>query len=243
MLNKNSPLPLYHQLAELLLSQIREGSIGEGERIPSENVLAAEHGIGRPTVRQAIDSLVRRGILIRRRGSGTYVAPQREEIDLFSLAGTMASFRKTGHTPQVELLQSPRLLEVGQDTDNPFAGASAYFLRRLSHVEDTPVLVEDIFLHPALFTGLADMDLGDQSLSQLVRDRFHLECQGGQQHFRISYPDADLARLLELSKSTPILNVSRYLHFPDAPSAIYSALYCRTDRFVFTQTLGGLSNA
>ncbi len=243
MLNKNSPLPLYHQLAELLLTQIREGQFTEGQRIPSENVLAAEHGIGRPTVRQAIDSLVRRGILTRRRGSGTYVAPQREEVDLFSLAGTMASFRKTGHSLRVELLEAARLQDVDEDPDNPFSRSSAYFLRRLSHVEDTPVLVEDIYLHPALFAGIADIDLSGRSLSQLVRDRFHLECSGGQQHFRIIYPDADLARLLALSKSTAILNVARYLHFPDAPNAIYSALYCRTDRFVFTQTIGGLSNA
>lgn len=242
MLNKKSPLPLYHQLAELLLAQVRDGSIAEGQRIPSENVLAAEHGIGRPTVRQAIDNLVRRGILIRKRGSGTYVAPQREEMDLFSLAGTMASFKKTGHTPRVELLQTPQLQDVGNDPENSFAHGSAFFLRRLSHVEDTPVLVEDIYLHPVLFAGIADVDLNGQSLSQLVRDRFHLECQGGRQHFRIVYPGADMLKLLALSKSTPMLKVSRYLHFPDAPNAIYSALYCRTDRFVFTQTIGGLSN-
>lgn len=243
MLNKNSPLPLYHQLAELLLAKIRDGSFAAGQRIPSENALAAEHGIGRPTVRQAIDSLVRRGILIRKRGSGTYVAAQREEVDLFSLAGTMASFQKTGRTPRVELLQAPQLRDIANDPENPFDQGSAFFLRRLSHMDQTPVLVEDIYLHPSLFAGIADIDLGGQSLSHIVRDRFHLECSNGRQHFRIVYPDADLARLLALSRTTPILGVSRYLHFPDAPNAIYSALYCRTDRFVFTQTIGGLSNA
>ncbi|MFW6357383.1 MAG: GntR family transcriptional regulator, partial [bacterium] len=93
MLNRSSPLPLYHQLAEAILAEIRSGVYAVGAKIPSENELAAVYSIGRPTVRQALDSLVRKGILVRRRGAGTFVAPQPETVDLFSLGGTMASFR------------------------------------------------------------------------------------------------------------------------------------------------------
>lgn len=95
-LNPDSPLPLYHQLADLLLSRIRGGDYQTGSRIPSENQLATAFGIGRPTARQAIDVLVRKGYLSRRRGSGTYVCEPRQEVDLFSLDGTSASFQKKG---------------------------------------------------------------------------------------------------------------------------------------------------
>ena len=59
MLNTQSPIPLYHQLAEILMEGIRTGDYPPGLRIPSEPQLAKAYGIGRPTVRHAIDLLVR----------------------------------------------------------------------------------------------------------------------------------------------------------------------------------------
>ncbi|WP_246804799.1 GntR family transcriptional regulator [Desulfosarcina cetonica] len=94
MLNPDSPIPLYHQLADLLMTAIDAGDYPPESRIPSEPQLAKTYGIGRPTVRQAIDLLVRRGLLTRRRGSGTYVRPPVPEVDLFSLAGTSSAFQK-----------------------------------------------------------------------------------------------------------------------------------------------------
>jgi GntR family transcriptional regulator len=239
-LNRNSPVPLYHQLADAILKGIRSGAYVVGEKIPSEHELASLHKIGRPTVRQALDSLVRKGALVRRRGSGTFVAPQPENVDLFSLGGTMASFRSTGHQPRVELAFPPARKEVGGDTVNPFAGGPAIVLTRVSWVEETPVLVEDIYLHPTLFAPIETIDLRGQSLSRIVEERFHLKLTSGEQRFRITYPDMRLSKLLSLARTTPILAVNRFLHFPDAPNAIYSELFCRTDRFVFTQSIGGL---
>ncbi|MFP4315618.1 MAG: GntR family transcriptional regulator [Desulfovibrionales bacterium] len=232
-------MPLYHQLAEAILAEIRSGVYAVGAKIPSENELAAVYSIGRPTVRQALDSLVRKGILVRRRGAGTFVAPQPETVDLFSLGGTMASFRSTGHTPRVELVAPPQLREVKGDPVNPFSRGMAIVLCRVSRVEDTPVLVEDIYLHPTLFAAVEAMDLRSVSLSRVVEERFHLQLSGGEQRFCIRYPDPRLSDLLDLSKTTPILAVNRFLHFPDVQNGIYSELFCRTDRFVFTQTIGG----
>jgi GntR family transcriptional regulator len=243
MLNKISPIPLYHQLAELIAADIRSGVYAAGDRIPSEHQLVAAHGIGRPTVRQALDSLVRRGVLSRRRGSGTFVAPQPEVVDLFSLAGTMVSFTGAGLSPIVEILDGPTRQVVAADPANPFSGGPAIVLSRLSRVEDKPVLVEDIFLHPVLFAGLESMDLAGQSLSRITAEHFHLTLSGGEQQFRVASPDARLARLLGLARGASVLMVHRTLHFPDAPRAIFSVLSCRTDRFVFTQQLGALNHA
>ena len=62
-LNPGSPLPLYRQLADWLLARMRSGEYPPGSRIPSEPALARRFGIGRPTVRQATDLLVRRRCL------------------------------------------------------------------------------------------------------------------------------------------------------------------------------------
>src|ERR1700687_1627038 len=68
MLDGQSALPLYHQLADELLRRIRAGEYSPGEPIPSEHELARRYGLGRPTVRQATDTLMRQRGPARRRG-------------------------------------------------------------------------------------------------------------------------------------------------------------------------------
>ncbi|MBW2647602.1 MAG: GntR family transcriptional regulator [Deltaproteobacteria bacterium] len=243
MLNPQSPVPLYHQLADIIRAKIRAGEYRPGSRIPSETSLASTYGIGRPTARQATELLVRKRILIRKRGSGTFVnAQKKKEIDLFSLAGTIASFRKEGISVATRILQKTRLEVVDQNPGNPFSGQQAYFLSRLNQVEDVPVLIEDIYLNPTLFAGIDRIDLQGQSLSQVVDEFYYMQPTSGKQNFKIGYLIGKKAMELGVAPSKPILVVKRYLHFARAENAIYSELYCRTDQFVFSQTIGGLTH-
>lgn len=244
-LNPDSPVPLYHQLATVLLERIRQGEYALGDRIPSEPELAKTFGIGRPTVRQATDQLIRKRCLERRRGSGTFVTQPPEQVDLLTLAGTMASFRKGGIPAKTTLLSRPRQIRVegdagagpALDVENPFLGREAYFLSRLSRVRDEPVLLEEIYLDPAHFPGLGRLPLAGRSLAELAEEHYHLRPIAADQNFRVLRPDAERAERLGLTKRSDVLLVRRTLHFPHAPNALYAELYCRTDRFVFSQTL------
>ncbi len=238
-LNPESPIPLYHQLADLLLERIRAGEYVLGSRIPSEPELARTFGIGRPTVRQATDRLIRKRQLERRRGSGTFVVEPPEQIDLFTLAGTMASFQKRGIQVKTKLVQRPRRIHVPSDAENPFSLREAYFFSRLSRVRNSPVLLEEFYLDPSHFPDLGRIALAGRSLAQLADEHYHMRPTSADQNFRVGQPGARRANLLELPKGEAALLVKRELHFPHAKSAIYSELYCRTDQLVFSQTLGG----
>ncbi|NLI81993.1 MAG: GntR family transcriptional regulator [Deltaproteobacteria bacterium] len=242
MLNPQSPIPLYHQLADILLVRVRSGEYPPGSRIPSEHALAASCAVGRPTVRQAVEVLVRKGILERRRGSGTYVARDPREVDIFSLAGTLSAFQRGGVPASSKLLRKPRLVKVPSDGENPFSGERAYFLSRLSIVEGTPVLLEDFYLHPDHFAGIEEVDFEDRSLSHVVDELYFMRPTGGRQTFRIATVKGKRARALAVSSETAILLVKRYLHFPRIENGVYSELFCRTDRFVFSQTIGGVTH-
>lgn len=242
MLNPHSPLPLYHQLADVIAAKIRSGEYPLGSRIPSEHQLAEAYGIGRPTARQATDLLVRRRLLVRKRGAGTFVRADENEVDLFSLAGTMSSFHRRGISAAASIIQKTELRKITRDPENPFSGATAYFLSRLSQVGEMPVLLEDIYLHPDIFAGIDAVDLSGQSLSRIVDERYYMRPTGGKQNFRIGYVDGERAKQLAVTPTTPILLVKRFLHFPQAENAIFSELYCRTDQFVFAQTIRGLND-
>lgn len=242
MLNPNSPIPLYHQLADIILAKIRAGEYPLGSRIPSEHQLAELYRIGRPTARQATDLLVRRRILVRRRGSGTFVREDDNEVDLFSLAGTISSFHKRGISLVTRILQTIELKRISQDPENPFSAGRAYFVSRLSRVDEMPVLLEEIYLHPEIFAGIDAIDLAGQSLSRIVDERYYMTPTGGKQNFRIGYLEGEKAQNLAVTPATPILLVKRFLHFPQAENAIFSELYCRTDQFVFSQTIRGITD-
>lgn len=239
MLNPHSPLPLYHQLSQILLSRIRSGQYPPGGRIPSEHQLAAAFDIGRPTARQAVEVLVRRRWLERRRGSGTYVCDRRREVGLFSLDGTHASFQKKGLSVSTHVLRAMKQKKVEPAAGNPFSGRTAYCFSRLIRVEAAPVLVENMFFDAEVFNGIDAIEVTDHSLSEIVEEHYYLRPKGGKQNFSIGYPDNQLTETLAVDPSVPILMVQRYLDFPGASRAFFSVLYCRTDRYVFSQTIGG----
>jgi len=242
MLNPQSPLPLYHQLADIILAKIRSGEYPPGSRIPAEHSLAATYGIGRPTARQAIDLLVRKRLLTKRRGSGTYVCEKKKDVGLFSLDGTQASFYKKGLSVATRILQKMRLRQIQSDPENPFSGGKAYFFSRLTRVDRVPVLIENMFMHATLFTGIDEISLSGRSVSEVVEERFYMRPTRGRQNFRIGFLDDRKAAEMDISPATPVLVVKRFLDFPQADNAFFSELFCRTDQFVFSQTIGGTAD-
>jgi GntR family transcriptional regulator len=243
MLDPDSPVPLYRQLADELSAQISAGRLSAGERIPFEHELAARYRLGRPTVRQATEVLVRRRVLERRRGSGTYVSDVPPEVDLFSLGGTLASFRRSGIRLQTRLLKRLELRDVDSDPDNPFAGRRVYTVERLGSVTRKPVLLERIYFEPDVFPGMDEASVDAGSLSQLIEQRYRLRPRTGRQTFRVHSANAALARTLKLASGTPLVLVKRTLDFPRAPSAIFAELYCHTDELVFAQDIGDIQHA
>jgi GntR family transcriptional regulator len=237
MLNPASPLPLYHQLAELLSGRIASGELGTGARLPSEPELSRQHGIGRPTVRQATELLVKRGLIERRRGSGTYVRKAEQRVDLFSLAGTLVSFQKGGIEIETKLVRRVSKRRVPRDPENPFSEREAYHFTRLSNAKGKPVLCEELFLDPEVFPDLPKVPLAGVSLAQMVQQRYYLKPTHAEQSFRVAQAPEAVQTLLALPAHQPVLLVKRTLFFPRAPRAVFSEMYCLTDELIFSQTL------
>ncbi len=237
MLNPDSPMPLYSQLADFLTAEIRSGKLAPGERLESETGLAARFGIGRPTVRQALDLLLRRGLIEKRKGAGTFVRKPSAEIDLFSLSGTSAAFQTAGIDVRMEITDGPRFMVPTAGDDNPFAGRRCVHFRRRSLADEGPLLLEDFYLDALLFPGIERADFARESISGLIRGEYHGTPSGGKQVFRIAFADSKAATLLGLEKGSPVLQVRRTIHLKHREAAIFTEMLCRTDRFAFSQSL------
>jgi GntR family transcriptional regulator len=77
LIDPNDYLPRYYQLANILRERIARGEFEAHQPIPSERQLESLYSVSRPTIRQAIDLLVRQGYLYREHGRGTFVSPQK----------------------------------------------------------------------------------------------------------------------------------------------------------------------
>ncbi len=102
-LERNSPVPLYYQLAQSLEHAINTGALAPGDRLENELSLTSRLGLSRPTARQAIQELVKKGLLVRKRGVGTQVVRSqfRRDERLSSLNEDLA---KAGKRPTTTLL-------------------------------------------------------------------------------------------------------------------------------------------
>jgi DNA-binding GntR family transcriptional regulator len=128
--------PRYEMLARDLRERIEYGDFAPGDKLPSENELAALNGYSRGTVVRAIESLVRQGLVTRRQGSGSFVAHR----SLHRQAGQLLSFTKSvasdGHRTSQRILQlrPARPVEARQFGVSP----PAIFLERLRYVDGAP---------------------------------------------------------------------------------------------------------
>src|ERR1700733_12843466 len=86
-LDRSSPVPLYYQVSRQIEAAIDAGDLAPGDRLENEISLADRGGLSRPTMRRAIQELVDKGLLVRRRGIGTQVVHGRVKrpMDLTSL--------------------------------------------------------------------------------------------------------------------------------------------------------------
>ncbi|MEV5430377.1 GntR family transcriptional regulator [Streptomyces sp. NPDC052701] len=154
-LDRGSPVPLYHQLARQLEAAIERGVLAPGDRLGNEVDLSARLGLSRPTVRQAIRSLVDKGLLVRRRGVGTQVVHSRVRRPL-ELSSLHDDLEAAGQDPTTQVVRNetvPAAADVAAALAVP-EGAEVVLLERLRRAHGRPLALLCTYL-PA---GLPDLD-------------------------------------------------------------------------------------
>ncbi|OPX13541.1 GntR family transcriptional regulator, partial [Gordonia sp. i37] len=122
-LDRSTPVPLYHQLARAIEAAIIGGELAPGDRLENELDLAKRLKLSRPTIRQAIQELVDKGVVVRKRGVGTQVvqSPVNRSVELTSLFDDLST---AGMHPETQLLEYRRSVpdddlrtDLGLDAD------------------------------------------------------------------------------------------------------------------------------
>ena len=207
-LDTSSPTPLYQQLQDLLRQEISSKVRKPGDRLPSEHELCHRFGITRPTVRQALEGLVREGLVRKHRGRGAFVTEPPPPVGLFSLADTSDAFAGQQITVETQVLRLERapVCPLAEGGDPPEGWVALERMRRINNV---PTFYEHTWLHAELVPGLEQVDFRDSSLFAVLAEKFNLRPDGGRQRFSAVSAPPHLAAALGLKAGVPLLRVVR----------------------------------
>ena len=206
--DRSSPVPLYYQVAQHLEQLIGSGELPPGTRLDNEIDLAHQLGLSRPTLRRAIEYLVERGYLVRKRGVGTQVVhPKvRRPVELSSLYDDLTL---SGKNPQTTVL-SLRTLPATDAVAHALSieeGTPVVALERLRYADDEPLAIMRNWI-PQDLVELTPELLERAGLYQVMRAsgiRLHLASQT----IGARVATAAEARLLHAAKREPVLTMRR----------------------------------
>ncbi len=207
-IDRGSPIPLYYQLAQHIETAISRGDIPPGTLFGNEVALADELGLSRPTMRRAMQYLVDKGLIVRRRGIGTRVVQPtvRRPLELTSLHDDLA---RSGQDPTTVVLSFDRVQAQGQVADSLRLETGVEVLRidRLRSAGDRPIAKLTNYLPP----HLADVDpdaLQTHGLYELLRKR-GVRLHSATQTIGARTATAAEARLLQESARAALLTMER----------------------------------
>ena len=236
VVNRSSPVPLYFQVAEQIEGAIQGGQLAPGDRIANEVALADQLGLSRPTVRQAIQTLVDKGLLVRKRGVGTQVvnAPIRRTVELTSLYDdlTRSGLQPTTTVLGLELTHAD---ERARQRLNVSATERVWRLDRLRAIKGEPLALMCNIV-PVAITDLERVDLEHTGLYEHFRAQA-INLRVAHQVIGARTVDSREAKLLGGRKGDPVLTMERTSYDDQGRAVEYGLHLYRPDRYAYETTL------
>ncbi|RIK42248.1 MAG: hypothetical protein DCC55_09390 [Chloroflexi bacterium] len=235
MLDKQSPVPLYYQLAEVIRERITSGQLTPGDQLPAERELSDQAGISRMTARQAVAYLVRQGLLEVKPGIGTFVAAPKlthDALHLLSFTEEMMLQGGAVYSRVLEQTVTTAPLRIANGLRLSTAEPVVKIVRvRLAN--DTPLLLETIFVPAPLCPGLEQASLETRSLYSILEEQYGFHLQFARQTIEATVANEFESNLFGIPLDTPMLLLEGVAYDQqEQPVESFKAIY-RGDRFKF----------
>jgi GntR family transcriptional regulator len=210
---ETGPIPLYHQLERDLQDRIAGGEFSPGDALPTEEQICAQYGVSRITVRRALDALIAHGLIVKKRGVGSFVAQRPDGIRSVRLAGSLDEFLATAGALSV----TPLSLETVDVSPAEVVEAlglkpreKAVRLEMISSLSMGPVIYLEVYFPEEIGQALRLEDVrAGTPVIRIIERRLNLRVVRAQQLIESSLAGETAGRHLGLSADTPILRIQR----------------------------------
>ena len=237
-IDKESKIPLYHQLYEGIARDIESGIFDENEKLPSERELCNTLGISRSTVRQAMFELEKDGYIYKEHGRGMFVSFESFKQNLLNFYSFTDEMIKLGKKPSSKVLRfeevpaSARLARKLAVKEND----SLYQFTRLRLADGEPIILETSYLPAARFPGLSKEQLEKQPMYDTFREDYEMNFSKAKEVFKSVVIRNHEAEALEVNVQTPGMMIERYT-YEKQDIVEYTMSIARGDKFEYVVTL------
>jgi GntR family transcriptional regulator len=232
-LDRKGFVPLYFQIQCALVEKIQSGELREGDLLTSEWQLARDYHVSRVTAREALHGLKTSGYASSLRGRGTFVAKPKPEKPLTQLRGFTEEIAERGMVPASRLLEQ-RIIDAQVELAESLGvqvGTPVMILRRLRLADGVPMAVEKTYISLSHFPGIEQINFGEQSLYQTLREQFSVHIAWAAETIEILPATREESKLLKIPAKTGVLSISRNTISEDrVPIEITVSRY-RADRY------------
>jgi GntR family transcriptional regulator len=235
-IDKTIPIPVYHQLKEIIRDNIKSGKWSPGTRIPSEPELGKLNHISQMTARHAITELCVEGVLYRIKGKGTFVARGHLDRDLSRLTYFPKRIGKKGSeittvTLHSEIATAPKeiaqALEIAEQD-------SVIVLNRLRNLDNVPFYIETSYTPHTVCPEFVYSDSSAHSLHTILEKTYGFVIDHATVSIEAISATKDQGTLLALKEGTPLLRMSQTAYLKDGRPIQYLEAISRSDKFKYT---------
>lgn len=211
MLDYESIVPLYEQLAMQLREAILVGKYPAEKRIPTEQELAEQYQVSRITVRRAISELVAQGLVEKWQGKGTFVKPggsgRRKYQDCYSLCEVC---RQRGQATYAKLLDAGVVVVPRPEVNWALGlaeGTPVVAVFRVRYIEGKPCVIEKSY-YPTEYCFLLGEDLEHQSVYELLKKEIKMGIIAGEMEIGVIPANQEAVERLQVVPDAPLLRVT-----------------------------------
>jgi DNA-binding GntR family transcriptional regulator len=234
IVDRLSPIPIYQQIVNWMREQISSGKWPEHFQLRSEIDLAQELGVNRGTLRNAIETLIGEGLLIRIHGKGTFVAAKVLEQPLAESLTTFSESLIHQNIPfETEVLERRVLIPdslistlLALDNDMP-----VFYLKRVRRVNDKPIIFLKNYVNYSACPGIETVDFVENRLFDVLEKRYDLRIAWGRRYFEARIADEEIAALLEIKSGDPVMYAQQIVSLDDSTPLEMSDIWINAQHF------------
>ena len=226
-LDKGSMVPLYRQLARSVEKKIQDGTFREGGRIPSEQELMRRFGLSRITVRQAMEDLFQRRIIVRKQGLGTFVQKTVISQDVDDLFGFYPTLVSRGWNPKTRIFDYEFINpdpNVQEKLGLPPGGKILRFCRQYL-LEPSVFLVIQMHIPRDLAEKWSEKEAAEKNSFRLLQEKAGTRIQSSSLAIRASLASGKVGGWLKVPKGSPVLELQRLTYSAAKRPVEYAILF------------------
>lgn len=242
-LDRDSAVPLYYQIQQRLLGQIRSGALKMGEPLPPVQEIAATLGVSNMTARQAIKSLCELGIVYSKQGKGTFISGIKLEKDFRQVLSFTEEMKARGSKPRSKVLSfeakpgSAQVIEALRLKPEE----EVIQLRRVRQANNLPMGIECSSLPLRLCPDLLEAFDPCTSLYKILSQRYGLHMIVADEVVEVGLANSEEARLLRITKGSPVFFFTRISYIQSGQPVEHVKATYRGDRYKIVNRLTRLN--